>query len=296
MKIKKKIFIRNVLLFILIVAAGGYGYFYYFLNSLSVSGGAEGYPVPESRVNVLVIGVANGLADTMMLASFDPKEKDVQIYSIPRDTYYHREGHNGTAQRKINASYGSGHADGVAKSVQGLTGVPIHYYVQVDYKAVESIVDAMGGVEVEIPQKMNYDDPAADLHIHFEEGDVVSKGSDIVKVLRWRKNNKGGGYPEGDLGRVKMQQHVVKLGIEKVIKGNLLLNFVKLQGPIQENVETNMTPKQMMYYITKASSVKPENITLSTLPGGSKKINGLSFYVVNEAEMKEVLKDLLGDN
>ena len=296
LKIRKKVFFRNLIILILLIALGGYGYFYYFLNSLSVAGGAEGYPVPKNRVNVLVIGVAKGLADSIMLASFNPKTDDVQIYSIPRDTYYLRKGHTGAAQRKINASYGNGKADSVVKSVEGLTGVPVHYYVQIDYDAVESIVNALGGLKVEVPQDMNYDDPADDLHIHFEKGQVIKEGSDIVKILRYRKNNKGGGYKEGDLGRIKMQQEVVKLGIEKVTKGNLVMNFMKLQGPIQENIKTNMTPKQMMYYITKASSVKAENIKQATLPGGAKTISGLSFFVVSEEKMKETLKDLLEDN
>lgn len=295
MKIRKKVLFRNLIILVLLIAVGGFGYFYYFLNSLTVAGGAEGYPVPAKRVNVLVIGVAKGLADTMMLASFNPSDKDVQIYSIPRDTYYERKGSNSTAQHKINASYGKGKADGVVKSVEGLTGVTVHYYVQIDYNAVESIVNAVGGIEVVVPQNMNYDDPADDLHIHFEKGQVIQDGDDIVRILRYRKNNKGGGYAEGDLGRIKMQQEVVKLGIEKVVKGNLVLNFMKLQGPIQDNVKTNMSPKQMMFYITKASSVKSENINLQTLPGTTKNINGLSFFVVNKAKMQDMIKDLLED-
>lgn len=293
MKIRKKVFFRNLIILVLIIAAASYGYFYYFLNSLSVAGGAEGYPAPGKRVNVLVIGVAKGLADTIMLASFNPVDKDVQIYSIPRDTYYERKGSTGTANRKINASYGKGKAEGVVKSVEGLTGVPVNYYVQIDYNAVESIVNAVGGINVEVPQDMKYDDPADDLHINFEKGQVISEGSDIVKILRYRKDNKGGGYNEGDLGRVKMQQEVVKLGIEKVIKGNLVLNFMKLQGPIKDNVKTNMTPKQMMFYITKAGSVKSENIKLQTLPGTTKYINGLSFFVVDKDKMQDMIKDLL---
>lgn len=295
MKIRKKVFFRNIIILVLLIAVGSFSYFYYFLNTLSVAGGAEGYPIPAKRVNVLVIGVAAGLADTMMLASFNPGDKDVQIYSIPRDTFYERKGSTGTANKKINASYGKGKAEGVVKSVEGLTGVPIHYYVQIDYNAVESIVNAVGGIEVEVPMDMNYDDPADDLQIHFEKGQVIQKGEDIVRILRYRKNNKGGGYKEGDLGRIKMQQEVVKLGIEKVVKGNLVLNFMKLQDPIQDNVKTNMTPKQMMFYITKASAVKSENINLQTLPGTTKDINGLSFFVVNKEKMQEMIKDLLED-
>jgi anionic cell wall polymer biosynthesis LytR-Cps2A-Psr (LCP) family protein len=163
----------------------------------------------------------------------------------------------------------------------------------VDYEAVKAIVDAMGGIKVTVPLNMNYDDPADDLHIHFKEGDVVSKGEDIIKLLRFRKNNKGGGYKEGDLGRVKMQQEIVKLGVEKVLNGNVVTNFVKLQGPIKQYVKTNMSPKQMMFYITKSQKIKKENITMQTLPGKAEMKNKLSFFVVNEEKMHEVLQPIM---
>lgn len=293
MVINKKRFFISIIAIICAIAAAVYGFAYAFLNSLSVEGGAEGYPMPEDRVNVVVMGVANGLADSIMLCSFDPKDKTIDVFSIPRDTYVQRPGHKTSANNKINSSYGRGGADNVAESVTTLTGVPVHYYVKVDYEAVKSIVDAIGGIKVAVPVDMNYDDPADDLHIHYKKGEVVSKGEDIIKLLRWRKNNKGGGYKEGDLGRVKMQQEIVRLGMEKVLGGNLVANFLKLQGPIKENVKTNMTPKQMMYYVTKAQGVKKENITFQTIPGRADMINHLSFYVVNEDKMKEVLGELV---
>jgi LCP family protein required for cell wall assembly len=248
--------IRAVVIFVCLIAAAGYGFTYYFLNSISVEGGAEGYPVPEKRVNVAVMGIANGLADSIMLCSFDPEDGTVDVFSIPRDTYIFREGHKTSANNKINSSYGRGGADNVVKSITSLTGVDVNYYVKVDYKAVKAIVDAIGGIKVTVPMDMNYDDPADDLHIHFEKGQVVSEGEDIIRLLRYRKNNKGGGYKEGDLGRVKMQQEIVRLGMEKVLKGNLVTNFIKLQGPIKEHVKTNMSRKQMMFYITKAQKIK----------------------------------------
>ncbi len=277
---------------VLVLAIAAYGAVYAFLNSMSVAGGAEGYPVPVDKVNVLTIGVAREMADTIMLCSFDPKEKSVSIHSIPRDTYVKRNSSKTTASNKINASYHKDGADSVVKAVETLTGVPVHYYVEVDYKAVEAIVDAMGGVKVEVPVKMNYDDPADDLHIHFEKGQTVSKGEDIIKLLRWRKNNKGGGYAEGDLGRIKMQQEIVKLGIQKILKGNLVANFVKLQAPIKQYVKTNMSPKQMMYYITKGQGIDRDKITLQTIPGKSDMINGLSFYVPSKEKMKTLFQGL----
>lgn len=284
--------IRAVVVIVCMIAAAGYGFTYYFLNSISVDEGAEGYPIPQKRVNVVVMGVANGLADTIMLCSFEPKEGTVDVFSIPRDTYIERSGHKTSANNKINSAYGRGGADNVVKGVSSLTGIDVHYYVKVDYKAVKEIVDAMGGIKATVPMDMNYDDPADELHIHFEKGQVVSKGEDIIKLLRFRKNNKGGGYKDGDLGRVKMQQEIVRLGMEKVLKGNLVANFLKLQGPIKDYVKTNMSPKQMMFYITKAKKIKEENISLQTIPGRADNINHLSFYVVNKDKMQEVLKPI----
>jgi LCP family protein required for cell wall assembly len=289
---RTKRIIRAVFIMVCLIAAAGYGFTYYFLDSISVEDGAEGYPVPEKRVNVVVMGVANGLADSIMLVSFDPKDGAVDVFSIPRDTYVARKGHKTSANSKINSSYGRGGADNVAESVSLLTGVDVHYYVKVDYKAVKAMVDAIGGIKVTIPMDMNYDDPVDGLHIHFEKGQVVSKGEDIIKLLRYRKNNKGGGYKDGDLGRVKMQQEVVRLGIEKVLKGNIVTNFLKLQGPIKEYVKTNMSPKQMMSYITKAQKVEKEKISIQTIPGRADTINHLSFYVVNQDKMNELLNPI----
>ncbi|HRU40389.1 MAG TPA: LCP family protein, partial [Candidatus Diapherotrites archaeon] len=261
-----------------------------------VEEGAEGYPVPEKRVNVVVMGVANGLADTIMLASFNPEDGALDVLSIPRDTYIERKGHKTSANNKINSSYGRGGADNVVKSVASLTGMDVHYFVEVDYEAVKELVDAMGGIKVTVPMDMNYDDPVDGLHIHFKEGDAVSKGEDLLKLLRYRKNNKGGGYKDGDLGRVKMQQEIVRLGIEKVMRGNIVTNFLKLQEPIKKYVKTNMSPKQMMYYITKAKKIKKENISIQTIPGRADTINKLSFYVVNRDKMDEMLKPILEEN
>jgi len=292
---KRKI-ITAVVIAVLLVAAAIYGFTYNFLNKISVEEGAEGYPVPEKRVNVVVMGVANGLADTIMLASFNPEDGALDVLSIPRDTYIERKGHKTSANNKINSSYGRGGADNVVKSVASLTGMDVHYFVEVDYEAVKELVDAMGGIKVTVPMDMNYDDPVDGLHIHFKEGDAVSKGEDLLKLLRYRKNNKGGGYKDGDLGRVKMQQEIVRLGIEKVMRGNIVTNFLKLQEPVKKYVKTNMSPKQMMYYITKAKKIKKENISIQTIPGRADTINKLSFYVVNRDKMDEMLKPILEEN
>lgn len=281
-----KIFLITFLIGILVI----YGFLYRFLDEISVErNDDEGIKIPKDRVNVLVIGVANRLSDTLMFLSYDMKGNKIDIMSIPRDTYFPRKGYNAAAQKKINAAYGAKGAKGTMIAAKELLGVDIHYYFEFDYKAVISIVDAIDGIKVEVPRNMDYDDPIDKLHIHFKKGQVVEKGEDIIKLLRWRKNNKGGGYGNGDLGRIEMQQHIVKLGYDKMFEGNIVSNFLKLQDPIKNNVKSNMTPNQMLYFMKKSKDINKESIEFHTIPGRTKTMEGLSFFVVDRDMLKEVM-------
>lgn len=287
-------FVKLIMVCTALIVAISIGYTAFFLDEVSVSESTTSAikPEPEEKLNVLVIGVANGLSDTLMLCSYDPNFSKLDVVSIPRDTYYPREGYKYPAQKKINSVYGSEGEDGTVRSVEGLTGVDINYYVKIDYKAVEAIVDAIGGIPVSVPYNMNYDDPADSLHIHFKKGETVEKGSDIVKVLRWRKNNHGaGGYSEGDLGRLETQHEVIRLGMEKLLNGNAALNFIKIQKPILDYVKTNMPPEKLLYYMAKSHSIKSDSISIETLPGTPEELEGLSFFMADKTKMEEMLKD-----
>lgn len=295
MKNKSKfliIFITSFLAGILIL----YGLFYAFLNRMTVKQENGELPIPTERVNVLVIGVANGLSDTIMFTSFDMKDDKVDLISIPRDTYFPRKDYKNAAQKKINAVYGSKGAKGSVAAVEDLLNTDIHYYVEFDYEAVKAVVDAIGGIKVEVPYNMDYDDPVDNLHIHFKKGQIVKNGDEIIKLLRWRKNNKGGGYKNGDLGRIEMQQHIVKLGIEKLLKGNIVASFIKLQKPLTKYIKTDMTPNNMMYFAGKVKDVKTENISFHTTPGNTKNMEGLSFFVINKDKLKKEMDLILNIN
>jgi len=292
---KKKKFIKAFSISFVISLGILYGVLYLFFNSISIGESLGGSEIPKKRVNVLILGVANNLSDTIMIASYSVEKDKIHMISIPRDTYYPRKGYNQAAQKKINAIYGTEGAEGLVKAVEDITTLDINYYIQFDYEAVKAIVDSIGGIEVEVPTNMNYDDPTDNLHIHFKKGEVVKNGEDIVKLLRWRKNNKGGGYKDGDLGRIKMQQQIVKLGIEKLLQGNIVTNFIKLQGPIKEYVRTDMSFKEMMYFVKKAKSIDSENIYFLTTPGKAKNMEGLSFFVIDDDKLKEEIEKINED-
>lgn len=217
-----------------------------------------------NRANVLLLGVNDGLTDTIMLVSFDMDNKKVDVISVPRDTYYKRKGYNGAAELKLNAAY-KGNPVNTAKAVSEiLCGMPINYYAVIEYEGVENIVDAMDGVPMEIPDingkgGMYYTDPydTPPLKIAIPAGYQVLDGEHAVQFLRFRK-----GYVEGDLGRVKAQQEFVK----SAFKQCLSFNLPTIAKTVFENVDSDISLGTALSLATKAIGISGEDITTYTIP------------------------------
>ena len=240
----------------------------------------------SKRVNVLLLGDNDGLTDTIMLASYDMKNQLVDVISIPRDTYYPREGYSGAAYKKINSIYGSEGAVGTARAVSDLLmGMPINYYAVIEFSDVEKIVDEIGGVPVNVPFTMKYDDPydTPPLHIYIPEGPQHLDGEHAVQFLRYRK-----GYAEGDIGRVKAQQEFIKSAVKQAIGPNLL-GAIKLG--LQE-IDSDITLGMATKIGTKALGLDPNNMTTYMIPGGSGLSNGASYWFADSAQTSELIESI----
>jgi len=199
---------------------------------------ASAAPVqPGERVNILAMALDQEAlrTDVLLLVSLDPEQKRAGAIQLPRDTRAYLAG-RGTIE-KVNHAYVYGVLDEdesfppnlrTLKTVEGLLGVRIHYTVVVDMAAFVRAVDAIGGVEVDIPFKMEYDDPYQDLHIHFEPGPQVLYGQQALEYVRWRHNNDGTGYPDEDLGRMRAQQAFMRTVIAKVTSPGSLVRLPAL--------------------------------------------------------------------
>ena len=244
------------------------------------------------RINVLLIGVDGGRSDTLMVLSYDPKHKLGNIISVPRDTYFHVEGKDAADLRKINAVYGfkgnDGGSEGVAKAVSAILGVPVHHYVKLDYEAVEAVVDVVGGVEIDVPFDMNYDDPYADppLHIHFEAGVQTLNGEEAVEYLRWRKNN--GSEGQGDLPRIERQQAFVVTLAKKAIGLKLPL-VIKT---VFDYLETDMNLGDMVYLASVGIGVDFSKLDSITIPGDVGMKNGGSYLFHDPEATYELMKSI----
>ncbi len=90
------------------------------------------------------------------------------------------------------------------------------FYVAVDLNGFIELVNAIDGIDFEVPINMNYDDPAQNLHIHFSAGQQHLDGEEVMEVVRFRHNNDGSGYPMQDLDRIKTQQAFLKAVADKL--------------------------------------------------------------------------------
>ncbi|MDF2548347.1 MAG: LytR family transcriptional regulator [Anaerosolibacter sp.] len=226
----------------------------------------------SKRVNVLLLGMEGPRSDTIVLASFDPKAKKVDLISIPRDTYYPRKGYNTADKKKLNAVYGDSGAEGTMEAVSELLGgIPVHHYVKVTYSGVERIIDSLGGVKVNVPFDMVYDDPYDNppLHINIPKGTQVLKGKNAVHFLRFRS-----GYPDGDLGRIRAQQQFMKASMGKVLSFRLPV----VANTVFKYVKTDMSLSEILVLAGDAVGMSLQNVETHGLPGKATE-KGVSYFL-----------------
>ena len=144
------------------------------------------------RINILLVGLEGPRSDTIMLMNFDKKTKKANLISIPRDTYYYREGYaKYSDSQKINAVYGMEEEgiNALIKAAEEVTGMPIDNYATIKYEGLRAAVDAIGGVEFDVPFHMRYTDPydKPPLYIDIKPGEQLIKGDKAMELLRFRK-------------------------------------------------------------------------------------------------------------
>jgi LCP family protein required for cell wall assembly len=213
----------------------------------------------QKRLNCMLLGIHGGLSDTIMLLSFNVDTQMIGVISIPRDTYYHRKGYYGEAEDKINAAYKKNPLNSAIAVSNILLDMPINYYMVVEDKGIANIVDFIGGVPMNIPFHMKYNDPLdkPPLIIDIQQGEQVLNGAQAVGFLRYRH-----GYRDADLGRVKAQQEFMKSALKQALKKDLK----QLASKIQENIVSDLSLNTMLYLVQKSVGMSGDNIRTYTMP------------------------------
>lgn len=242
---------------------------------------------PKAKTNVLLVGVDKDgyRTDTMMVATYNVDTKQITVMQLPRDTYVPN---NGRRDKKLNSAYFTG-IDQLKKEVKLSYGMEIHKYVEVDIDAFKKLIDAIGGVEMDVPINMIYDDPTQDLHIYLKKGLQVLDGEKAEQFVRFRKNNDGSGYPRGDLQRMEAQQAFITATVKQIVSGDGLKNINKLIKIALENVNTDMSFNEIYDYCSVVMASEQE-IEFMEAPGVARMLSGGSYFIVDYGAAKEIAK------
>lgn len=228
--------------------------------------------------------------DTMILTSFNFKTGDINMMSIPRDTKVLIR----DKLDQINHAHAYGGIDLTLATVRDFLNLDVEHFVKVDYRAVEEIVDTIGGVDIDVPRRMKYDDTTKgkEFHVDLQPGLQTLDGDQSIQFLRWRKNNDGSQYPDADVGRVRSQQMFMKELVKQTIKPKNILKIDKLAKTYFDYVDTNIPLDTVLKATWAARKVDTENMVTMTLPGEG---DGRKYYVYNREEVDNVVADMFGD-
>jgi LCP family protein required for cell wall assembly len=242
------------------------------------------FPALSRPVNILILGVKvltsdvnhppedlrkkkylalvnsfEGLADTMLLLRLDPSNRQLTVLSIPRDTRTYVDGLGVT---KINAANAHGGPALSALSVSELLdGISIDRYVRVNVQGVEKLINALGGLTVDVPTAMRYQDDSQHLYINLKAGKQHLNGDQVLQLLRFRHD------ALGDIGRIKRQQLVMKAFSEQALNPLTLARLPQIIGVIQSHIDTNLTLEELVAMTSFGTQVNRSEIQFLTLPG-----------------------------
>lgn len=244
-------------------------------------------------IRVLVLGEDNtgvkykdarGLSDTIILASINLQTKHVAAISIPRDTKVDLDGYRDV--RKINAAHVHGGPALAALGVEALLGVESDYYVKANIEGFVGMVDALGGVEIDVEKRMYYRDRRGGLLINLKKGRQLLDGDKAMQYVRFRHD------AMGDITRIQRQQKFIKALAKKTLSPANLPKLPQIVDAVVENVETDMNPKDILYLAKFASQVDFSQVEMATLPGGPQSIDGISYWIPDGQQVAEVVREL----
>ncbi len=255
------------------------------------------------RYNFLIVGLdrASRSTDIMMIVSYDVGAGRISVVQLPRDTYVKTA--DVTTVRRINSYYAvyynrankNGDADpdmaaltGLAAMIEKNFGVRINYSAVVDLDGFVNIIDAVGGVWIDVPYDMFYEDPYQDLYIDLKAGYQHLDGERAMQFVRFRK-----GYVQQDIGRQDALKNFMAALMAQLKQNLNISTVVGVSGEVMKNMRSNIGAADFVYFAKSALSVDLSNVMMETLPGEPTMVDGASVYVLYRDDTIDVLNKYL---
>lgn len=253
--------------------------------------GAQNTSEEDRITRVIILGVDRraddvGRSDTLMVASIRQEDDTGALLSLPRDT---RVAIKGYGYDKLNHAYAYGGHELSQSTVEQLIGVPIDRYILIDTKAFERIVDAVGGVDIDVEKRMYYEDPWDDnggLLIDLYPGEQHMDGDHAIQYVRYRDG-------EGDIGRIKRQQKFMKALLARVLSPDILPKLPAVAEEIKGAVETDMSMKELISFASILEAVRSHGLKTEMLPGKPAYLADVSYWMPDVvATRRMVVEDM----
>ena len=272
---------------ILFVAALGW-----YMGKMGQPGSRDIAPEEEHITRVMLLGVDRreddaGRSDTLMVASLNTEAETGALLSIPRDTRVAIQGHG---YDKINHAYAYGGHKLSQNAVEQLLGVPIDHYILIDTKAFERIIDAIGGVDLNVEKRMYYEDPWDDnggLIIDIYPGEQHLDGDRAIQYVRYRDG-------EGDIGRIGRQQKFMKAVLAQVLSPDILPKLPALAEEIRNAVETDMSLKEFLSFAAVLETVRSHGLETEMVPGKPAYLSDVSYWMPDIVALRQMIAEDMG--
>ncbi|MBU8905977.1 LCP family glycopolymer transferase [Desertibacillus haloalkaliphilus] len=295
-RILKTFVVIGVLSFIILGGAAGY----FVFKLADVTSGAnqelergdksemrqEAVSPSKDNISVLFLGVddrdgdLSGRTDAMILATFNKEESSIKMTSIPRDTRVEIPGRSN--KDKINHAHAFGGLDLAVETVESLFDIPVDYYVKLNFQAFIEIVDALDGVEVDVPfgftEMDSYDNFDA---ITIEEGLQTLDGEEALAYARMRKSD-----PRGDIGRGERQQQIIKGIINKGASLSSISSYGDVLDSIENHISMNLSFGNLISLHNYAGALN--EIESLSIEGSDRRIGGIYYYDPHDESIREL--------
>ncbi|MBR2180087.1 MAG: LCP family protein [Selenomonadaceae bacterium] len=255
---------------------------------------ASASTITKERVNIMLMGVDErvedvGRSDTLMVASLDSDQDKVSLLSIPRDTRVQIKRHG---YDKINAAYAYGGEALSKTTVESFLGINIDHYIIVNTNSFGKMIDAIGGVDIDVDKRMFYEDPWDDnggLVIDLKPGLQHMDGKTAITYVRYRDE-------EGDAGRVRRQQKFMRACFDKLSDPSMMIKLPEIIKEARTAVKTDLSISDMVELAKtlKLADESTEGLKTGIVPGRWAYINGVSYLLPNIERLGEIVTDNLG--
>ena len=241
-----------------------------------------------------VVGYHN---DTNLVGMFDTVAGKLNIVSLPRDMLVNVN----LNIKKINQPHAAAKnnsqdaTQALLDTVADVLGYQVDMYAFVNIEAAADIVDAIGGVNFNIPFDMDWDAPDQDLYIHIKAGPQTLDGENFVNAMRFRMSNDGShSYAGGDIERIKFQQQLLMALAQQLLQIGNVLNIGEIYSAVMDNTETNVSLGNIAYLLEQFMKLSSDDITFQTIPNRMDgMINGLNYVMPIIDEWLVMLNDYL---